>query len=300
MNMRCVYNMVDNFEGYRAFLAVAQTGSFSKAAEKLSVTQPAVSHAVRRLEERLGGPLFYRTPAGVRLTSEGEVLHKFVSQAFHFLENGEKKIAEMRELIAGEVKIGAGDTLCRHYLLPHLESFHREHPAVKIQVTNRTTRETIALLKEGRIDFGIVNLPVKDSQLVIRESIPLHDCFVAGEAFRELAERTVSWEELVRHPLILLEQGSNIRGYIDRFARKQGVAIQPEFELGSIDLLVQFARIGLGVACVIREFVAEELNKGALYEVRVDVPLPPRRVGLVTLRDVPLSLAAGRFLERLS
>jgi DNA-binding transcriptional LysR family regulator len=291
--------MIDNLEGYRAFLAVAQSGSFSKAADKLNVTQPAISHAIRRLEERLGGPVFYRTPAGVRLTSEGEVLHKFVSQAFHFLENGERKIAEMRDLIAGEVKIGAGDTLCRHYLLPHLETFHREHPAVKIQVTNRTTRETVALLKEGRIDFGIVNLPVKDSQLVIRESIPLHDCFVVGEAFKALAERTVSWNELVSHPLILLEQGSSIRGYIDRFAKGQGVVIQPEFELGSIDLLVQFARIGLGIACAIREFVAEELAKGMLHEVRLDTPLPPRRVGLVTLRDVPLSAAASRFLERL-
>jgi DNA-binding transcriptional LysR family regulator len=291
--------MIDNLEGYRAFLAVAQCGSFSKAADRLNVTQPAVSHAVRRLEERLGGPLFYRTPAGVRLTNEGEVLHKFVSQAFHFLENGERKIAEMRELVAGEVKIGAGDTLCRHYLLPHLESFHREHPGVKIQVTNRTTRETIALLKEGKIDFGIVNLPVRDNQLAIRESIPLHDCFVAGEAFRELAERTLTWQEFVRHPLILLEQGSSIRGYIDRFAKGQGVAIQPEFELGSIDLLVQFARIGLGIACVIREFVAEELAKGTLHEIRLDVPLPPRRVGLVTLKDVPLSAAASRFLEKL-
>jgi len=264
--------MIDNLEGYRAFLAVAQSGSFSKAAERLNVTQPAVSHAIRRLEERLGGPLFYRTPAGVRLTNEGEVLQKFVSQAFHFLENGERKIAEMRELIAGEVKI---------------------------QVTNRTTRETIALLKEGKIDFGIVNLPVKDSQLVIRESVPLHDCFVVGEAFRELAKRTLSWHELAERPLILLEQGSSIRAYIDRFAKGQGVTIQPEFELGSIDMLVQFARIGLGVACVIREFVVDELAKGTLHEVRLDVPLPPRRVGLVTLRDVPLSATASRFLEKL-
>jgi Transcriptional regulator len=292
--------MIEKMEGYRAFFAVAQTGSFSRAADMLHVTQPAISHAVRRLEERLGGPLFFRTPKGVKLTSEGEVLYKFVSQAHHFLESGEKKIAEMRQLMAGEVKIGAGDTLCRHYLLPHLESFHREYPDVKIQVTNRTTRETIALLKEGKIDFGIVNLPVEeDRQLVIRESIPLHDCFVAGEAYIKLTERTVSWDELARYPLLLLEQGSSIRRYIDRFAKRLGVTIQPEFELGSIELLVQFAHIGLGVACVIREFVAEDLMKRTLYEVPLEMPLPPRKVGLVTLRDVPLSAAASRFLAQL-
>jgi len=155
-------------------------------------------------------------------------------------------------------------------------------------------------LKEGKIDFGIVNLPVEeDRQLVIRESIPLHDCFVAGEAYGKLAEKTVSWDELVRYPLLLLERGSSIRRYVDRFAERQGVKIRPEIELGSIELLVQFARIGLGVACVIREFVAEELKERKLYEVPLEVPLPPRKVGLVTLRDVPLSAAASRFLARL-
>lgn len=162
--------MIENMDWYRAFYEVAQTGSFSKAAERMYITQPAVSHAIKQLEDRLGGALFFRTSRGAKLTAEGEVLFKFVSQAHHFLENGTKKIAEMRNLMAGEVKIGAGDTLCRHYLLPYLESFHNEYPDVKIQVTNRTTRETVSLLKEGRIDFGIVNLPLEDRHLHIRET----------------------------------------------------------------------------------------------------------------------------------
>ncbi|PYI53413.1 LysR family transcriptional regulator [Paenibacillus flagellatus] len=291
--------MIENMEWYRAFYEVAQTGSFSKAADNMFVTQPAVSHAIKRLEERLGGPLFFRTPRGVKLTAEGETLLKFVSQAHHFLENGEKKIAEMRNLMAGEVKIGAGDTLCRYYLLPHLESFHRRYPDVKIQVTNRTTRETIALLKEGRIDFGIVNLPLDDRQLRIRESLTLHDCFVVGGSRADEAGRARSWDELAGLPLLLLERGSSIRRYVDAFAERQGVRIRPEIELGSIELLVQFARIGLGAACVIREFVAPELADGTLAELPLDPPLPPRSVGLVTLRDVPLSAAAQRLLELL-
>ncbi|MBD2865316.1 MULTISPECIES: LysR family transcriptional regulator [Paenibacillus] len=293
--------MIENMEWYRAFYEVAQTGSFSKAAERLFITQPAVSHSIKQLEFRLGGALFFRTSRGVKLTAEGEVLYKFVSQAHHFLENGEKKIAEMRNLMAGEVKIGAGDTLCRYYLLPHLDSFHRQYPELKIQVTNRTSRETIALLKEGRIDFGIVNLPMHsdDRQLHIRESMQLHDCFVAGRTGRPDPESPRSWDELAALPLLMLERGSSIRRYVDAFAESKGVRLQPEIELGSIELLVQFAGIGLGIACVIREFVGVELADGTLSEVRLADPLPPRNVGLVTLRDVPLSAAAQRLLEML-
>ncbi|MDF2717731.1 MAG: transcriptional regulator [Paenibacillus sp.] len=291
--------MIENMEWYRAFYEVAQTGSFSKAAERMYITQPAVSHAIKQLEFRLGGALFFRTSRGVKLTAEGEVLLKFVSQAHHFLENGEKKIAEMRKLMAGEVKIGAGDTLCRYYLLPFLESFHKEYPNVKIQVTNRTTRETIALLKEGRIDFGIVNLPIEDRQLNIRESIKLQDCFVAGQAQPAAAEQPLSWQELAALPLLMLERGSSIRRYADEFAERQGVRLRPEIELGSIELIVQFARIGLGIGCVIREFVAGELADGTLRELQLEPALPPRFVGLVTLRDVPLSAAAQRLLELL-
>ncbi|MEF3306875.1 LysR family transcriptional regulator [Paenibacillus sp. GYB003] len=292
--------MIENMEWYRAFYEVAQTGSFSKAAERMFITQPAVSHAIKQLEFRLGGALFFRTSRGVKLTAEGEVLLKFVSQAHHFLENGEKKIAEMRSLMAGEVKIGAGDTLCRYYLLPHLDSFHRQYPDVKIQVTNRTTRETIALLKEGRIDFGIVNLPIDERQLLVRESMTLHDCFVAGPAHAGGgAERAVTWERLAGMPLLMLEKGSSIRRHADAFAERQGVRLQPEIELGSIELIVQFARIGLGVGCVIREFVLGELADGTLRELPLEPALPARRIGLVTLRDVPLSVAAQRLLALL-
>ncbi|GAA3408105.1 LysR family transcriptional regulator [Paenibacillus hodogayensis] len=291
--------MIDNMEWYRAFYEVAQTGSFSKAAERMFITQPAVSHSIKQLEFRLGGPLFFRTSRGVKLTAEGEVLLKFVSQAHHFLENGEKKIAEMRNLITGEVKIGAGDTLCRYYLLPYLESFHGQYPDVKIQVTNRTTRETLVLLKEGRIDFGVVNLPIDERQLTVRESMALHDCFVAGQAAAFTARPPLSWKELNDLPLLMLEKGSSIRSYADAFAEQQGIRLNPEIELGSIELIVQFARIGLGVGCVIREFVAEELASGALREVDVEPPLPARHIGLVTLRDVPLSAAAQRLLELL-
>jgi DNA-binding transcriptional LysR family regulator len=291
--------MVENLEWYRMFYFAAQCGSLTKAAGEMNITQPAVTYAIKRLETSLGGQLFFRTPKGIRLTSEGQELFRYVEQAFNFLDIGERKIFEMHQLQDGEIKIGAGDTLCRHYLLPYLEEFHNKYPGVKIQVTNRTTPETVDLLKRGGIDFGVVNLPISESTLDIRESFGIEDCFVAGPKYGFLAEGALSLEKLTDYPLLLLEKGSSTRTYIDRFFAKHQLEVRPEIELGSVDLLVEFARKGLGIACVIKNFIADDLASGELHEIKLATPLPPRKIGIVTLKHVPISHAAARFIERL-
>jgi LysR family transcriptional regulator, cyn operon transcriptional activator len=291
--------MKGNLDWYRVFYFTAKSRSFSKAAEQLYITQPAISYAIKQLETTLGGKLFFRSSRGAALTAEGEVLYKFIEQAYGFLTKAEQQIAEMHQLLRGEIRIGAGDTLCKHYLLPRLEAFHTAYPDIKIQVTNRTSRETVQLLKEGAIDLGIVNLPIEDSHVSIRETLEIQDCFVAGDKYKALANTSLTLQELSKSPLILLENGSSTRRYIDHYAHNLGITIQPEIELGSIDLLVQFARIGLGISCVVKNFIAEELSQSILYEIKLEPPIPPRRVGIITLKNLPLSAAAAHFLQLL-
>ncbi|MGF7030682.1 DNA-binding transcriptional LysR family regulator [Paenibacillus mucilaginosus] len=295
--------MIVNMEWYRVFYTVARTGSLSKAAEELFITQPAVSHSIKQLEAKLGGQLFFRSSKGVRLTGEGEVLFSYIEQAYHLMEAGERRIGEMHDLEAGEVHIGAGDTLCRHVLLPRMETFREDYPRIKVSVTNRTTAETAALLREGRIDFGVVHLPFEDPRLDVRPIRTIHDCFVAGKRYSEELGRQAAplrLESLLAYPLILLEQGTSTRRHLDRYAAGQGLSLQPELELGSMDLLLQFARSGMGIACVVREYAQEEMQRGGLTEVPLAVPVPPREVGLVTLQGVPLSAAARRFVDGLT
>lgn len=288
-----------NLEWYRVFYWTTKTGSLSKAAEALHITQPAVSHTIKQLEAALGGQLFFRTAKGVTLTVEGEVLFRYVEQAFSFMKIGEKAIADMHSLHSGEINIGASDTLCKYYLLPYLEAFHEQHPGVRIRVTNRTTPETLALLKEGKIDFGIVSLPGSDKQIDFRESSSIQDCLVGGKAFAELAGHSLSLDDLHAYPLLLLEDGASTRRYIDEFAASKGVTLSPEFELGSIDLLVQFAKRGFGLAFVIGNYVTEELAAGDLIEIPLTPPIPTRKIGLATLRGVPLSAASKSFMALL-
>ncbi|MEK4358441.1 LysR family transcriptional regulator [Paenibacillus sp. FSL M7-1455] len=288
-----------NMEWYRVFYWTAKLGSLTKAAEELHITQPAISHTLKQLEGSLGGPLFFRTTKGVTLTAEGQVLFKYVEQAIRLLETGTKKIAEMQNLLHGEINIGASDTLCKHYLLPHLERFHALYPDIRVHVTNRTTPETLTLLKEGKIDFGIVNMPVADPKIDFRHSLVLQDCLVGNRQFASLAGSPFPLEKLSQYPLLLLEPGGSTRNYLDEYAKSNGVELKPEFELGSLDLLVQFAQSGFGLTFIASHFIAEELASGKLVEVPLVPPIPQRHVGIATLKGVPLSAASKNFIQSL-
>lgn len=285
---------------YRVFHAVARSGSVSAAARELYVSQPAITQAIKRLEEQLGVQLFQRTSRGMSLTPEGDTLWRHIDSAYGLITAAERKLSQVRSLEDGEITVGAGDTLCKHYLVPHLRAFHSLYPKVRIHVTNRTTPETTELLKAGKVDLGIVNLPLSpDPSLAVEETLTVHDCFVAGPGFTHLKDARLTFQELTGHPLLLLERASNSRRFLDSFARSRGVSLTPEIELGSSDLLVEFAAVGLGVACVVREFVGPELRSGRLFEVRLTEELPARGAGIVTMKDVPLSRAAGEFARLL-
>lgn len=288
-----------SLDRYRIFHAVAQAGSLSQAAEKLFVSQSAISQSIKKLEQQMKTSLMIRTPRGIRLTPEGAVLFSYLDQALQIIDAGERHVADLQRLNRGEIRIGASDTLCRHYLLPALDRFHKEHPHIHLHVTNRTSQETVTLLENGQIDFGIVNLPVASNRITILEGPQIQDCFVVGEKYRDLANRVLSLDELAQFPILLLERGSVTRDRIDAFFLANGVALIPEIELGSIDLLIEFARIGLGISAVIGNFVQDDLAGKHLYEVRTNPALPTRPIGLIVSKDMPMSYAATALMERL-
>lgn len=286
-----------NMELYRVFLTVGKCRSLSQAARILKISQPAVSQAIRQLENRLGCRLFVRTTKGVDPTGEGNILMGYIEQAVGLVDTAEAKLASLKDLTSGELKIGASDTLCDYYLLPHLKRFHALYPEIHLQVTNRTSNETLVLLKSGKVDISFVNLPISDPQVSIRPCMAVQDIFVAGEKYAALRGKQISWQTLSGLPLILLEPASNSRRHLDRVAAQHGVTLDPSIELGAHSLLVKFASIGLGVACVTKEFAGDLISQGNLFELELAPPLPQRGVGLATLQGLPPSFAAARFAE---
>lgn len=287
-----------NLEYYRVFYYVAKLGSITLAAEKLFISQPAVSQAIKHMEETLGGSLFFRTSKGVKLTPEGELLYSHVSKGYEYLMRGESKYKEIFMLETGEIRIGASDMTLQFYLLPYLEKFHKLYPKIHIKVTNAPTPYTVEYLKTGKIDFGVVSAPVHERKgLNITPVSKINDIFVASDRFSELKDRRVELSELTKYPIVCLEGNTSTRKYVDEFLSKSDVRLSPEFELATSDLIVQFAERGLGIGCVVRNFAKKRLEDKALFEIQLNKPIPERDICIITLDKMPISQAGKKLLE---
>lgn len=284
---------------YKVFHRAALNGSITKAAEDLYMTQPSASYAIRQLEEQLEVKLLVRKSKGVELTEEGRVLFRFVEQAFGLLQAGERKIGEMKSYLSGVVRFGASDSLCKYVVLPFLESFRSRHPGIKICLTHGKSEDLLNRLHAGAIDCCIVHMPASEAARVTAQRT-IRDCFVAGPAYARLAESPVRLRELVSRPLIMLSAESRTRSFLRAFLQTHGLELEPEIELGSVDLSIEFAARNMGVCFVTRDFVRKELESGALLEIRTVEPVPERSIGVVSADAPSLSLAASLFVGELS
>lgn len=289
--------MIGKLDLYRVFSVVAKNSSFSRAAKDLFMTQPAVSQAMMQLERELGTRLFNRTPKGVTLTTEGKLLFEYTNSALGLLDAGEEKLLEFKNLTTGQLKIGVGDTISRFFLMPYLESFHTMYPNIKLQMLNGTTSEICNFIKSGEADVGLCNFPIEDISLQLTACTEVQDIFVCGEKYKTLKSKSLSFADLLKFPLIFLEKKSNSRNYVETYLMSKGIQIAPEFELGSHDLVLEFARSNLGIACVTKEFSKDYLQRGLLYELPLVESIPNRSIGMCYLKSVPLSRAATKFIE---
>lgn len=286
-----------SLELFRIFCSVVEHGSLSSAARALYITQPAVSQSMRALEDDLGTVLLDRNPRGVTLTPDGEMLYGYARQAIGLLNVAQKQLRDMKSQLSHELRIGASDTLCRAFLLRALEVFHSEYPDVRLSVKNRTSQESIALLLSGEVDIAYVNLPMQYSGIEVTPVMGVHDVFIAGSRFDHLRGRILSLSEVAALPMVMLEKESSSRLYVDGFFSAHGNQLQPEIELGSHDLMPLFARIGLGVAAITREFIDKEALGDDLFELMLDQPVPAREIGMCHLKGVPATIAAKAFVD---
>lgn len=290
--------MVENLEYYKVFYHVGKLSSITLAAKELSISQPAVSQSIHQLEKALGCSLFQRTSRGMKFTSEGELLYRYVERGYEQIDLGEQRLRQMQHLDAGEVRIGASDMTLRFFLLPFLEKFHELYPGIKVTVTNGPTPETLEYLDEDRIDFGVISTPFAEKEGYNYFPVStIEDIFVAGRRFIQYKNKMLDFSDLSKIPLVLLEGNSSTRNYIDNFLKEHGVDIQPEFELSTSDMIVQFALRNLGVGCVVKDFAQEYLDSGVLFELRFNSVIPKRQICVITNESRPLSIAASRLLE---
>ena len=288
--------MAVRLELYRVFLEVAKQGNISAAAQNLFISQSAVSQSVKQLEEQLQVRLFSRSTRGVSLTSEGKLLLEYVSHALGLLQSGEEKIAASRQLLTGELIIGASDTVTKTYLVSRLEAFHKDYPDIRIRILNGTTSMVLDYLHAGQVDIAFASEAPDETVYSVRHCVDTHTIFVAAPDYLEF-DKVYTMEEIAALPLILLERKASSRVYVERYFQDHGVQIHPEIELGSHNLLISLARIGLGVACVTEEFSLSGLSRGVIVPLKTDFEIPPRAVTMCTLQGVTPTSAANRFMD---
>ncbi|HEX3031374.1 MAG TPA: LysR family transcriptional regulator, partial [Bacillota bacterium] len=288
-----------NFELYKVFYQVAKYLNFSQAAAELYISQSAVSQSIKLLEEKLGCRLFFRHTKQVSLTEAGRLLFSHVEQAYNFLKSGEGQIEALQALKQGEVRLGATDTICKHYLLPHFQQFATAYPGIKLNITSRTSPGCLDLLSRGRVDLVVVNLPETSLPAGLRVEMvrSLQDVFIAGPAFSHLRDRDIPLAELIRHPLMLLEKNTTTRDFLEQLAAEHKLQLTPEIELDSVDLLIQLAKIGLGITFVARDYVAAELARDEVIELKIKEAIPERKLGIVTHAKIPLPVAAQKLMD---
>ena len=273
--------MNQNLSSYRIFYTVANTGNISKAAKELYISQPAISKSIQKLEESVGCKLFSRSSRGVVLTDEGKLLYEHVSEAFETLTMGEEKLKRSIELGVGHLKIGVSSTLCKYLLLPYLKEFIRQNPHISISISCQSTNDTLKLLEDNKIDIGLIGKPENLKNIHFDFLEEIEDIFVAAKDYlRNLKARGIQKDHILQSStLMLLDKNNMTRQYIDDYLQENQIIIKDSIDISDMDLLIDFARIGVGVACVIKNFVREDLENGTLVEIPLGFPIHKREVG---------------------
>ncbi|MBQ0028721.1 MAG: LysR family transcriptional regulator [Lachnospiraceae bacterium] len=271
-----------NLNLYHIFYQVALSRNISAAAKELYISQPAISKAISRLEQSLNANLFIRNSRGVTLTPEGEVLFEQIQNAFKCIQTGEEKLKLATELGIGHLSIGVSTTLCKYVLMPYLKEFVRINPHIKVSISCMPSIEAISALENGLIDIGLVRYPQTKTDLLYKPVTEIHDTFVATSTYLDnFSKRNeLTNESLISNATFMMLDKDNVtRKYVDSALALNNIELPNVIEITNLDLLVDFAKIDLGISAVIKEFVSEELKNGTLKEIPLLTRSQGRQIG---------------------
>ena len=283
-----------SLDRYKVFSVVSETGSFTAASKLLHISQSAVSQSILRLEKDLNLKLFNREPRGIKLTETGHELYSYIRRAMIIIESGENRMDEIKGQGSTTISIGTGDALCRHILLPSLTKFSKLYPQIKVKITNSTSKNSVNLLIEGKVDFALAhNNGDHQSNLEYDNTVELNLIAVAIKGYK-LPAKPFTLGDFTKVPLILLDNTTTTRRLIDDHFEANEVSVSPEFTTASTDSMLDLARAGLGVAIVTEKFI--DSMKG-IEKIEGDYNFPNRYATLISREDTSLSKAAKNLYD---
>ena len=288
--------MYVSYDRYRIFYYVAKYGNISQAAKVLLSNQPNLTRIIKNLEGELGCTLFARTSRGMKLTPEGQRLYDHVRIAVEHIEAGEAEINENRSLHSGTIFVAASEVALRCLLLPVLKKYRLLHPGIHIRISNYSTPQAIAALKDGTADIAVVTTPTAHSASLVETKVKtITEVAVCSPFFSALTNRPVSLEELLTYPLISLGTDTKSFEFYSEIFTSHGLTYQPDIEAFTADQILPMVEADLGVGFVPRDFLRED---SAVCQIALKEKIPERSVVLIQRKEQPLSVAA-RELKRM-
>ena len=286
-----------NLELYKTFYYVAKNESISRAANELLISQPAISKAIKALEDQLNTNLFIRKRDGVELTEAGEAIYKKIKDAMDLINSAENDLKTLTNMESGTINIGASKTIIHEFLMPYIKSFHKAHPNINIKIYTDKTSDIIKKAKMGIIDVIFTNLPYNLPQEFNEfKLIDLHDCFVANEDFSEYKNKKLTIKDLENLPLLVLTKGTATRIRLDNFCEENNIHIKPAMEFSSNTLIKEFTEEGFGIGLLNEEHIKEELQSGKLFKLDINLTLKEKYLGMVYNKENK-SLVAKNFIK---
>lgn len=287
---------------YRIFLEVAKTGSISKAASSLFVSQPSISYSIKMLEEELKCKLFNRTAKGTELTIDGEKLLFYVEGAFNMINAGCKTVKDSENMISGEIRVGVPTHIGIFLLSKYIQKFIEKYPGIKFTIVNRATSEMVDMLEKRNLDFIVDSYPIDSNRkdIVLYKLIEVSNCFVGNEKYKNIVnEGIINIEDIQKYPLLLPPKITSTRKALESKLKDRMDNLEAIIDVPTTEVMLELVKKGLGIGYFTKESVQKYIDSGRLYEIPVDVELPKTDICIAYV-DNFLANAPKKFIEMLN
>lgn len=277
------------------FLAVCEELHFTKAAEKLGISQPTLSQQIRLLEHRVGSPLFQRIGKKIYITEAGEILHKHSRNMFHELDQAQAAINEIQGMQRGRLRIGCSGN---HLLTATIIAFHALYPKIELSVTELATEETKERLLSNQLDIGVVFLPDEDERF---HYMPLYNeqlRFVISDKHPLAQAKAIRLTDLAQLPVAMLQRKFYVRQMMDDCCEQSGFEWKPAIELSTLESLLQMAKNNVGGAILPQSYV-DSIRSSGIRSIPIIDPIPQKDVGIVYRKDMFLCKTMDMFMKQL-
>lgn len=259
---------------YKTFYIVGKYKSFTKASQELYISQPAVTQAIKKLEEQLNLELFKRTSKGIELTPAGEVVFYYSEKLCELALANQEMLDKAKDASFDIINVGVPTHIGTFYFVNYLKVFNKKYPNIRINIVNKKSEEMLKMLTKRELDIVIdTDMPDLDGSTLSKYDIlNLESCFVCNEQFKSVAEKEiVKASELVNYPLILPGPHTANRKMIDMYFKKKQIVLKPLIEANSSSVSKGIISKGIGIGWMIKNFVLEDIQNGKLFEVKVDI-----------------------------